>query len=81
VLTGVVDAGEVVVSATLGDCKGDCTGECLLEESIISGGRSGVLASPWSSVNSGAGISMRKADEMASLKLSSRFVRTGEGGR
>jgi hypothetical protein len=81
VLTGVVDAGEVVVSATLGDCRGDNIGGFLVEESITSGGRSGVLASPCSSVSSVADLSVSKADEIASLKLSSRFVRTGGVGR
>jgi hypothetical protein len=77
----VVDVGELAGPATLGDCKGDWTGAGLVSKSIFSGGRSGVLACPWSSASSGGGLSASKADEMASLKLSSRFVRAGEGRR
>ena len=82
VLTGVVDVGGELVSATLGDCRGDWIGGRLGEDSITSGGRSGVRARPGSSFSSsGTGCSISKADEFASLKLSSRVARTGEGGR
>jgi hypothetical protein len=80
-LAGVVDVGELAGPATLGDCKGDWIGAGLVFKSIISGGRSGVPACPWSSVSSGSGFSALRADEMASLKLSSRFVLAGEGRR
>ena len=79
--TGVVDVGDLAGPATLGDCKGDWIGAGLVFKSITSGGRSGVLACPWSSTSSGGGLSALKADEMASLKLSSRFVLAGEGRR
>ena len=79
-LRDVADVGELAGSATLGDCNGDWIGADLIFKSIFSGGRSGVLACPWSSASSAGGLGA-STDEMASLKLSSRFVRAGDGRR
>ena len=82
VLTGVVEPENVSASfCTAGDCKGDWTGLCFREKSIIRGGRSGVVACPWSCVSSDSGLSILIGAEPRSLRLSSKAALTGEGGR
>jgi hypothetical protein len=75
---GVVEMGNVGVSATVGDCKGDWTGTSSGDNSIRRGGSKGVVACIWSSSLSAFASSMLIDAGPDSFKLSSDFACAGE---